>query len=82
MDKLGLSYHRLIYHSGGVRGIVELEVLAEIQRHLGRLKIGNFFDLIVGTRYAPHSFCVTLNIYLSQHRRTGCSRSWCQKLVC
>jgi patatin-like phospholipase/acyl hydrolase len=36
--------------SGGIRGIVELQVLAEIQQHLGQLPIANFFDLIVGTR--------------------------------
>jgi patatin-like phospholipase/acyl hydrolase len=38
--------------SGGIRGIVELKVLAEIQKHLGGLPINNFFDLVVGTRYA------------------------------
>jgi hypothetical protein len=36
--------------SGGVRGIVELRVLAEIQRNLGQMQIASFFDLIVGTR--------------------------------
>ncbi|KAF8848057.1 hypothetical protein BDZ45DRAFT_733176 [Acephala macrosclerotiorum] len=34
---------------GGVRGIVELEVLHLIQRELGKLPITSFFDLIVGT---------------------------------
>jgi hypothetical protein len=37
---------------GGMRGIVELEVLLEIERHLGgKIPIQSFFDLIVGTRY-------------------------------
>ena len=37
---------------GGVRGIVELEVLRAIERALGgELPIQGFFDLIVGTRY-------------------------------
>ena len=37
--------------SGGVRGIVELEVLRAIVKELGgRVNIQNFFDLIVGTR--------------------------------
>lgn len=36
---------------GGVRGIVELEVLRAIERALGgELPIQGFFDLIVGTR--------------------------------
>ena len=38
--------------SGGVRGIVELEVLRAIEKALGgNLPIQAFFDLIVGTRY-------------------------------
>ncbi|KAL9031078.1 MAG: hypothetical protein Q9196_000868 [Gyalolechia fulgens] len=36
--------------SGGVRGIVELEVLREIERELGQnFRVQDFFDLIVGT---------------------------------
>jgi hypothetical protein len=36
---------------GGIRGIVELEVLHEIERHIGgKIPIQAFFDLIVGTR--------------------------------
>ena len=39
--------------SGGVRGIVELQVLLEIERKLGgKIRIQEFFDLIVGTRSA------------------------------
>jgi hypothetical protein len=42
---------QLIYSSGGVRGIVELEALRAIERALGNeLPIQAFFDLIVGTR--------------------------------
>ena len=38
--------------SGGIRGIVELQVLNEIERVLGgRIPIQDFFDLIVGTRW-------------------------------
>lgn len=37
---------------GGIRGIVELEVLSAIERYLGgKIPIQDFFDLIVGTRY-------------------------------
>lgn len=37
--------------SGGIRGIVELEVLKAIEENLPlRIPIRNFFDLIVGTR--------------------------------
>lgn len=40
---------------GGIRGIVELEVLCEIERYLGdKIPIQSFFDLIVGTRQVPH----------------------------
>lgn len=40
------------YHRGGIRGIVELEILRQIEQALGgRLAIQSFFDLIVGTRY-------------------------------
>lgn len=38
-------------YSGGIRGIVELEVLRRIEKALGDLPIQCFFDLIVGTRY-------------------------------
>lgn len=42
----------LTAYSGGVRGIVELQVLREIERELGgKIKIQDFFDLIVGTRF-------------------------------
>jgi hypothetical protein len=38
-------------YRGGIRGIVELEVLAEIERELGgQIPIVKFLDLIVGTR--------------------------------
>ena len=43
----------LTKNSGGVRGIVELQVLLEIERNLGgKIRIQDFFDLIVGTRSA------------------------------
>lgn len=48
------NYNLVAYTSsrGGVRGIVELEVLKAIERALGGdLPIQLFFDLIVGTRY-------------------------------
>lgn len=37
-------------YSGGIRGIVELEALKQIEDALGGLPIRCFFDLIVGTR--------------------------------
>ena len=43
---------RLIGFSGGMRGILELEVLRAIELALGdKIPIQAFFDLIVGTRY-------------------------------
>jgi len=39
--------------SGGVRGIAELEILRLLHRALGgKIPLQEFFDLIVGTRYA------------------------------
>lgn len=46
----------LICYSGGVRGIVALEVLRELEKYLGgKIHIQDFFDLIVGTRYIATS---------------------------
>jgi hypothetical protein len=45
-----------MYYRGGVRGIIELEVLRSIERAIGgRIPVQRFFDLIVGTRYAMNS---------------------------
>jgi hypothetical protein len=39
------------FHRGGVRGIVILQVLRNIEKELGGgIKVQEFFDLIVGTR--------------------------------
>lgn len=39
-------------YSGGMRGIVELEVLKAIQNSIGvNIPLQTFFDLIVGTRF-------------------------------
>lgn len=50
--RVDYSYNYLLIHgsSGGIRGIVELEVLKHIEMALGGLPIQCFFDLIVGTR--------------------------------
>ena len=41
-----------IHHSGGIRGIVELEVLSAIQKAMGnKIPLQACFDLIVGTGY-------------------------------
>lgn len=43
---------------GGIRGIVELEILRQIEKVMGgRLNIQCFFDLIVGTRSGLPSLC-------------------------
>lgn len=39
----------LTLDGGGIRGIVELEILRLIQMHLGQTPLQEFFDLIVGT---------------------------------
>jgi patatin-like phospholipase/acyl hydrolase len=50
-------------HSGGVRGIVILEVLRHIQHELGgRIKVQEFFDLIVGTRSVVLEITTLCNI--------------------
>jgi patatin-like phospholipase/acyl hydrolase len=55
------------FSSGGVRGIVELEVLKAIEKALGgNLSIQAFFDLIVGTRYLKSApVMANLLIYFS-----------------
>lgn len=41
----------LTFSSGGIRGIIELEILRAIEECLGHpFQIKHFFDLIVGTR--------------------------------
>lgn len=48
---LGLIESFADEYSGGMRGIVILEVLQQVQQKLGgRIPIQDFFDLIVGTR--------------------------------
>jgi len=43
----------LINDRGGVRGIAELEILRLLHKALGgKIPLHEFFDLIVGTRYA------------------------------
>lgn len=49
-------------YSGGIRGIVELEVLSRIEQVLGgKISITKFVDLIVGTR------CVSQNAMMPIH---------------
>jgi hypothetical protein len=59
---LNLLFANLAYR-GGIRGIAELEVLAELERALGgEIPIRSFFDLLVGTRYgfpSLHMICVS-----------------------
>ena len=61
--QLGTGYMvRLIGCSGGMRGILELEVLRAIELALGdKIPIQAFFDLIVGTRY--DSACEQVSSY-------------------
>ncbi len=43
----------LINDRGGVRGIAELEILRLLHKALGgKIPLHEFFDLVVGTRYA------------------------------
>jgi patatin-like phospholipase/acyl hydrolase len=37
-------------YRGGIRGIVELEILRQIEGKLNGISIKSFFDLVVGTR--------------------------------
>lgn len=55
MGKIRLVRRKLALKSssGGIRGIVELEVLQTLESMIGvKIPIHQFFDLIVGTRYA------------------------------
>jgi patatin-like phospholipase/acyl hydrolase len=49
----------LIRIRGGIRGIVELEVLRQIEMSLGGVPIQCFVDLIVGTR-SEFAICLGL----------------------
>lgn len=45
-----LTYRDADTYRGGIRGIVELEILRQLEKELGDLiSIQSFFDLIVGT---------------------------------
>jgi hypothetical protein len=37
--------------SGGIRGIIQLVILQELNKRLGGIPIYSFFDLVVGTRW-------------------------------
>lgn len=50
---ISMSIANLAVSSGGIRAIVELEILRLIEQTWGNeMRIQDFFDLIVGTRYA------------------------------
>ena len=59
--------------SGGVRGIVELETLKQIERAIGgKLSVQCFFDLIVGTRYVNvHVRRLWMKAYMENLSSTG-----------
>ncbi len=43
-------------YSGGIRGVVELEILSALEKEIGgKIPIQEFFDLIVGTRYVAQT---------------------------
>jgi hypothetical protein len=47
--------HDANLRSGGVRGIIALDVLRAIEQSLGgKIPVQRFFDLIVGTRFVSH----------------------------
>lgn len=52
-------------HSGGIRGIVELEVLNHLEKALGEISIRCFFDLIVGTRLVAADYIGQRNTRLA-----------------
>lgn len=46
---------------GGIRGVVELEVLRYLEKYLGgEIPIQAFFDLIVGTRFVQNRYSITV----------------------
>ena len=53
---------RVVYR-GGIRGIVELEILRQIEKALGGVPIQCFIDLIVGTRLVYPPTLLTRAIY-------------------
>ena len=45
-------FHEVDYDRGGIRGIVELEILKAIETELPvNIPVSSFFDLVVGTRF-------------------------------
>ena len=53
--------HMLRSPSGGVRAVVQLVILAMIEKRIGLgIPIQEFFDLIVGTRYVSTLLILTL----------------------
>ena len=50
------------YSRGGIRGIVELEILRQIEKAMGgMLAIQYFFELIVGTRSGLLVHCFSMD---------------------
>jgi hypothetical protein len=53
--------HTLRSPSGGVRAVIQLVILAMIEKRIGLgIPIQEFFDLIVGTRYVSTLLILTL----------------------
>jgi hypothetical protein len=59
-DNSSCSWNSLTNSSGGIRGIVELETLFQIEKEMKnnelKIPLRAFFDLVVGTRYCISSF--------------------------
>jgi hypothetical protein len=64
-------------HRGGVRGIVELEVLKLIAAEFDYgINVQSFFDLIVGTRYVSHvAICCSL-VLINAFQHWRYNRAW------
>ena len=66
---LRLTLHLANKFRGGMRGIVILEVLRQVQHELGgRIPIQDFFDLVVGTRLAN---LIWSNFYVDKYGLKG-----------
>lgn len=62
-----LCHLRLNLCSGGVRGIVELCVLRQIERHVGYgIAIHELFDLVVGTSTGSSKSLLPSSVHISQ----------------
>ncbi|KAK0670208.1 hypothetical protein QBC41DRAFT_97026 [Cercophora samala] len=64
----------LCFHGGGIRGIIQLAILQEIEREFeGHMRIQSFFDLVVGTSTGG---IVALGVFVNNQPVSRCIRDF------